>query len=545
MRRRLSCFGPFPPTLRYALWGAQWGFAPKARKHSSCAPWTKTLSSLLLSCIFVLSISATTVKPEIETQPSALELSFSDKSAAVFVAVRNPNDFDLQSVRLSWLVNNRLKVGASAPLKLQVLAPRAEYVWELAVEPSQPGGKIAETLYLRLDYAVSIDSKVVPDVVFHTIQIKSRDIESVDKLVDVQVKTTLTSLETTRSGDVYLLISSKSACPIFVDNVEVIGKPAFVEITLPSNPPEVTPPSKPPKFNQIKLQPYETAVQVLNVQANERVEPGKYLLVFKVSLGIPEGTARRTSDIVVSQDVTLGVLGESAILTALGLPCFFLLPGCLAIFAAGLCWRAGLLQPQTNPGEFPLKYNQPDFWLVSITISLVMALIYWVAEQRWYFVRYGLTDIATVWLISIMLGIVAYVIWRMAVKWWDARRTFTQNDKAITVLHKMHRLKIGLVLKRVTLKTDPSEPRLVLQQNDSRLWICPRICIDLSQEKSDEFKQIRAEATKDGDPGRLAALLAKSVAVCDWKGAPALGAQEVGLTDTIPADPPDLVLEVK
>lgn len=552
MRRCLSCSGPFPTKSRHTLQGVEWGFALTTRRSSPCAVWTKALSSFLLSCIFVLSAFAATGKPEIETQPSALELSFSDKSASVFVAVRNPDDSALKGMRLSWLANDRLKVEASGPkvkvsgpLELQALDPHAEYVWELKVTPLPPGGKIAETLYLRLDYAASIGEKLIPQVVFHPIQIKSRDLDSIDKLVDVQPKTTLTFLETTRSAVVYLMITNKSARPLFVNNIEVVGKPAFIDIAPPVKDHESASPPGSTTFSQIALQPYGTAVQTLNVQANERVEPGKYLLVFKISLGIPEGTAQRNSDFVTSQEVTLGVLGESAILTALGLPCFFLLPGCLVILTASLCWSTGWLRPETKPGEFPLKYKEPDFWLVSITVSLVMALIYRSIEQRWYFVRYGLEDIATIWLISIMLGFLAYVIWRMTVKWRDARRTFSKNDNAIAVLRKMHRLKIGLVLKRVTLKADPSEPRFVLQENDSRLWVCPQISIDLSQAKSDELKgQIRAQATKDGDPERLADLLARSTVVSDWKGAPAQGVQDLASADTNPAPPPDLVVGV-
>lgn len=243
VRRSVSCFGPFPRRSRNVLQDAQWRLVQEVRSPSSCLLWKKTLSSLLLSSVFVLSVSATTVKPEIEAQPASLELSFSDKSASVFVVVKNPGDSALKSMRLSWLASPRLKVDSAVSLKLQQLASHAEYVWELTVAPSQPRGQIAETLYLRLDYADASSNTLVPQVVFQQIPIKSKDVESVNSLVDVQVKTTLTSLESTRSGVVYLLITNKSVRSIFVNNIAVIGKPDFVDISLQTKAPEVKPPA--------------------------------------------------------------------------------------------------------------------------------------------------------------------------------------------------------------------------------------------------------------------------------------------------------------
>jgi hypothetical protein len=436
---------------------------------------------------------------------------------------------------LSWLANDRLKVASQASVQLPELAPHADHVWELSVTPSQPGEKIAETLHLRLDYATLVGGKLVPQVVFSLMDVKSRELDALDKLVDVQVKTTLNSLETSRTGSVYLVISNKSSETFMVKGIAPIGNPDFIELKLL------------PDFKESTLQPYQNLVQEVQATAKWRVPPGKYLLIFKVTLDSIGGTSWREGSVIVSQDVTVGVVGESAILQALGLPSFFLLPGCLAVLAASLCWRSGWLRRGVKTGEFPLEYLKPDFWLVSITISLIMAMLYWLIARRWYFVSYGLQDIALVWFVSIILGILGYTVWLKTAESMEARRTFSKRDKPVDVLRKMHRLRMSLVLPRVALTADSKkEPRFVLQENDSRLSICPCICICLGK-ASDELKtEIRAQLKKDGDPRRLADLLDPfegSSATYDWEGGIGQGVQSVLLTDTTPANEPDLVVK--
>src|ERR1039457_5331989 len=132
-----------------------------------------------------------------------------------------------------------------------------------------------------------------------------------------------------------------------------------------------------------------------------------------------------------------------------------------------------LFRSGAKTAAFPLEYLKPDFWLVSITISLLMAMLYWLRVRRWYFVSYGLQDIALVWFVSIILGILGYTVWFKTAEFMEARKTFSTKDKPLDVLRKMHRLGMGLVLPRVTLTADPRELRFVLQEKDGRQWVCP------------------------------------------------------------------------
>jgi len=490
------------------------------------------LRFLVLLLVLPGTLFGAEVKPEIDTQPSSLELSVSGKESPVLVAVRNSSDSVLSNLRLSWLANDRVRVGSAASLQLPKLAPHEEHVWEFTIALAQPGDKIGETLRLRLDYIISLAGEAVPQVVLRPMEVKTREVEPPDRLVDVQVKTTLDSLETSRTGIAYLVIYNKSIQTIMVRSIAPVGKPDFIQLKLS------------PEFKESKLQPYQTIVQEVQVTANRSVEPGKYLLIFKVTLGSHEGTTWRDSNAIASQEVILGVLGESAILKVLSLPSFFLLPGCLVILTAGLFCRVGWLRRQTRVGDFPLKYNEPDFWLVSITISLFMAIVYWLIVGRWYFVRYGLQDIAIVWFISIVLGVLGYAVWQRIAKWMEDRLTLSTRDGPLDILRKMHRRKTGLVLARVTLAADQTAPAFVLQENDNHLWICPSMRINLGRASTEVQAEIRTQLTAEGDPNRLADLLETSSAGASWNLHPITGVRLVPQTDVAArANQGDMIVE--
>src|SRR5208283_828936 len=111
-----------------------------------------------------------------------------------------------------------------------------------------------------------------------------------------------------------------------------------------------------------------------------------------------------------------------------------------------------------------------------------------------------------------------YMVWLKTAESMETRRTFSPQDKPVDVLRKMHRLRMLLTLPRVTLTTGTKEIGFVLQENDGRLWICPRMCIHLAKAPDELKEEIRAQIKKDGDPKKLADLLKGSPATSDWEG---------------------------
>src|SRR5271167_1672607 len=105
-------------------------------------------------------------------------------------------------------------------------------------------------------------------------------------------------------------------------------------------------------------------------------------------------------------------MGESPILLVAGIPAFFLLPGTLLLLTIGLCWSLeGRWWPAPDREGFPFKCREPNLWLVSVIISLLIAIVPWLFTKRWYFSRYRLQDIGLLWFASILAGIGCYVIW--------------------------------------------------------------------------------------------------------------------------------------
>jgi hypothetical protein len=166
------------------------------------------------------------------------------------------------------------------------------------------------------------------------------------------------------------------------------------------------------------------------VKADARVKVGTYLLAFQIVAQSSEGGAQLRRIMVVSQPVDVDVLGEPPLLTVTGIPAFFLLPGALFLLTIGLCWSLEeRCWPPPDRDDFPLKCSQPNFWLVSVLVSLLIAIVPWLFTKGWYFTRYRLQDIGLLWFASIVAGIACYVIW-----WFYRNHRRLQAEERIRLL---------------------------------------------------------------------------------------------------------------
>jgi cbb3-type cytochrome oxidase subunit 3 len=385
-------------------------------------------------------------KPELEFQPSTVSLAGdAAQQATALVVLHNPTNTTLRDLRLSWLTRPSLDVQPSTPSSLRVLAPHTDYVWTLAIKPAhalaapgaaepsamvRPGGgpeagffttmapslgqqgtQIDENLDLRLDYVTVAGGRTLPQVVQKSLPVKTQDLGDLDKILGVQIKTTLESLDSGQWGSIYLVLKNSSARTINLINIAPIGR--GVSFCQGSK----TPYGGLPfcfysSFHSLTLAPYQTAIEEFPVKANDRLKAGKYLLVFQIAIQASEGGAPLRRNILISQDVDVGVLGQSAILTVAGIPALFLLPGTLLLLTIGLCWSLEeRWWPAPDQEEFPFKRTGANFWLVSVIISLLIAVVPWLFRKRWYFSRYGLQDVGLLWFASILAGIGCYAMW--------------------------------------------------------------------------------------------------------------------------------------
>jgi cbb3-type cytochrome oxidase subunit 3 len=385
-------------------------------------------------------------RPELEFQPSAVSLPAAGaQQAAALIVVHNPTDASLRDLRLSWLPKPGLDVQSTASLSVPSLVPHADYVWTLAIKPAhvpaapgavgpsamaRPGGQpeagsfttlapslgeqvtpIDENLDLRLDYVIVAGGRTSPQVILKSLPVKTQDLRDLSQILNVQIKTTLESLDSSQWGSIYLVLKNTSARTINIMNIVPIG--GGVSFCQGGK----TPYGGLPfcfytSFHSLILAPYQTAIEEFPVKASHSLKAGTYLLAFQIAIQASEGGAPLRQNLLISQEVDVGVLGQSAILTVTGIPAFFLLPGTLLLLTIGLCWSLEeRWWPAPDQEEFPFKRTGANFWLVSVIISLLIAIVPWLFRKRWYFSRYGLQDIGLVWFASILAGIGCYVIW--------------------------------------------------------------------------------------------------------------------------------------
>jgi len=412
---------------------------------------------LLFTVALVCEAFAADTRPDLEFQPSSVTLPVGiGQQAAALVVLHNRTEASLRDVRLTWLPAPGLEVQPPPPLSLSVLASHADYVWTLTFKPThglptpasagvtattRPAGpvtnappgpsavassigppetRIDQNLELRLDYKTVVGGQQAAQVILKSLPVKTQDLADLDKALEIDIKTTLESLDSAQSGSIYLMLKNRSARTINITSITPVGRgdlycrdkrakslgyrTALPEDSLPFCFSYPIPPAI--------LTPYQTLVEELQVKANRRVKAGKYLLVFQIAAQSYEGGVPLRRSLVVTQAVDVDVQGRSAILMIAAIPAFFLLPGMLLLLTIGFCrtleghwWRAA------DDQAFPLTLNGPSFWLVSVAISLLIAIVPWMFTVRWYFTRYGLQEIALLWFASILAGAVCYAVW--------------------------------------------------------------------------------------------------------------------------------------
>jgi cbb3-type cytochrome oxidase subunit 3 len=417
--------------------------------HQAPEPWRSGLwRPCLALLLFAVALSRPAfpadVKPELEFQPSTVSLPVGvAQQATVLIVVHNPTDATLRDLRLSWLAKPSLDVQSTTPLSLSTFPPYADHVWTLAIKPSrtlaspgaaapaalarpraeaeiftttaprfgQPDTLIDENLDLRLDYEISVGGRTSPQVVLKSLPVKTQNLGDLEKALDVQIKTTFESLDSSQWGSIYLVLKNNSARTINLINITPIGR--GVSFCQGSKAPYGGLPfCFYSSFHSLILAPYQTAIEEFPVKASDRLKGGKYLLVFQIAAQASQDGAPLRRNMIISQLVDVDVPGESALLTVAGIPVFFLLPGTLLLLAIGLCWSLEeRWWPLPDRDEFPLKCTEPNFWLVSVIFSLLIAIIPWLFRKRWYFTRYRLQDIGLLWFASILAGMGCYVIW--------------------------------------------------------------------------------------------------------------------------------------
>jgi hypothetical protein len=463
---------------------------------------------ILTSLQLALPTFAAPPELSLEIVPDSIEL-LPDKEATVTVVLRNPSDQTVTNVRISTFTNTAVQIAVKDEQANPItLPPNGSIVWELGVQQSNDGPNNGN-VFVRIDYQWETTdlegSNVTPvdRVLIDQFAVAVSALPDPSEVAGVEVSTTLAALNQQRPGTVLLILENKKDVPLTLD-VEPQG-PSFIKFSREGMPKNGTP------AEPINLKPREKGSVPYIVSAQEVVQPGKHLLVFKIGLSWEEEGQARESTLITTHEVDVGVFGESQILTLLGIPAFFLLPGFLLLIVLKLLWsfqKRGQAQT-TVPAFFDIKNKPAEFTAIAITVSLIVMWFYPIVTQQLLGVRrsylglYGLDDVFYVWFGSIVLAVLLFAFYiggQQLWRWWLARqleaqarqlkaRTPKPGDNEITTIEKLKLNGLNLQRKQAWVKIGGESYLAFVLQGDREsesLWVAPPICIKNRDELTDK-----------------------------------------------------------
>jgi hypothetical protein len=259
----------------------------------------------------------------------------------------------------------------------------------------------------------------------------------------------------------------------------------------------------------------------LGVEASSYLAPGPRTILVHASARTRDFD---TASVVLGEDFTVDVYGESEILKALAVPIFLLLPGAIVMILGPLMVRH--LSPWT---KFPLPTlslgSATGAVVASVAISLLFGLLYpsltdlWPGERRDYRRAQGFEDFYWVFAWALLtaiglwlLSLIAFGVYRLWRRLWQRNFAFTTHDGPHDVLRKVARRTwlMGDVQFPLVKVTHGAETKNGLElpkpTAKDKVYVAPRVTFQLPAEdqQSDEEQRVQEaltafrDATRDG-----------------------------------------------
>jgi hypothetical protein len=406
---------------------------------------------LLAGLTAALLLACTTVRADeklasLDLAPSSIAgRTVSDDEPVFFLVRLKAGSQPLSDIALSTFSNDGIEARLEPPSVAEVatLPANAEQTWKLKVTPVK-GGVVAPgalSVQVTVAYKEASGDKLLQRFQFQTLAITAPAAVTVAALADIDFKGSLEALSHERPGQLFVTITNKHSQPLNVTDVKV-STPPFVTATFPTAPFQI---------------PYGGAQVVpVTFQVPDQIVPGKYPIVVVAALKTPGGLPGSATK---SQDVEIGVLGESDLLAKIGAPSLLFLPGVLFLLAWQLLWSIGKTAAQR--GEYPLVPTSGGFWVVAVAIALIAVYAYpWIAQHtlhqsRDYRVAYGFDDYAYLFALAIGAATACFLAW-LGLQWLYAQykalllriNTPAATDQPVDVLKKLGRLDLTVQLPR-------------------------------------------------------------------------------------------------
>lgn len=398
---------------------------------------------------------------ELELVPKTLNFESCDKSIPLLIIVRNSTNQEASNLVISSFSD--IPVEMSDKPSIQALAAGQQILWPLTVKCTS--NFTSGSLHIVMsDKLKGSDQIYRSEIIAQSVEVKLREPQTLENIATIDIKSTLESLMQEVPEELRVTVTNKTMQPFKVSISPEM--PSFIKI-------------ESDKIVDKEVGALRTMSFPVIVKTEERVKPGKQLLIFDVQIT----TALEKRETLITREVNVGVLGESEMRELLGVPSLLFMPGFLAVSFFVLFWRwQPPLSEDGNEPSPPFIEKDSSFWVISILISLVIAF----ACMKWrgdFFSFYGLNDLMGVWFGSILLGGFAY--WgyssRNNQKVKTALKNFPQKkDTPLQILRKLKKYGKKIDNQKISVIGRIGDWFIVLEDGD-RIFVCQPMRLTWSQ----------------------------------------------------------------
>lgn len=371
-------------------------------------------------------------------------------------------------------------------------------------------------------------------------------------LLEAKIESKVETINENRSGEAALLLTNPRESSLQIDEVQVRA-PDDVDVALSCENGKAsleTPETMMRAFSRQEIRDCRGSAQArgrsqevwpLKFATPDSVAPGHRLVLIRVRGSDPSGNRPgrdppSSHTVVASTTFDVEVFGESAILRAVGVPVFLLLPGVIVIAVAWFLITQVYPRKKSGGGTEPKLLADIDSnvekisvaAIAGVAVSLVIALLYpWLTErfpgdERNYLRAYGFRDFYYVFGYSFLI---AAAVWLVVVFLFVGRRVIrwlfvlSEGDEPADLVRKIGLTAVvGNGLRRLGLDTALGSSRfprvafgqgaqqrraLRLKRRKEGELVTPTISVELTSRASEALARSIEECLAKDRPVRL------------------------------------------
>jgi hypothetical protein len=413
------------------------------------------LTALLLACV----VSAESGPVQLSVTPDSLALSPGEKATVLILAsvpAATTDPLKPATITLTSFTGSGVDTRLLSRAKQKAPPPGGSISWMMEITAKESGVSPGP-LYLTaiVEGAAAAGQQTITRTEIARLGITGRPAEAITEVLSVTLHSDIETLLDLRQRNAILVVTNIGSVPVNITKVVP---------TLTST--QAKQLSAGTTFaGPLMLRPQQAAEIPIRLKVGSAVESGENLLVVRVDAGWKRGDLDRQGSAVLTESFQSGVFGETAILTAVGIPALILLPGFLMMVGFALFYRAlrpppeGAPEPELWSLKGDLALAKPKVWFWAIGFSLLLFLAYpwisgwfltWASGEkvagRNLLTGYGFVDIVYLWIVAALAGLLVAAIAVLAPQGarslqraWLGRRTPAPDDCEMDVLKKLVR----------------------------------------------------------------------------------------------------------